>query len=147
MIAIREVPGSLARWFVIFKVALKINAIWINPTTIFDLSILPVAEHLHSGRFACVVTSSFLLAESPPARVDITVGVCEYTFTVTPTIFPVALILSNNLFWFLSFFWLRTFHAINHFTNTVFEILYPFTIINVSALSISVCSTSFTNSV
>jgi len=80
--------------------------------------------------FALVRASAFLIAESPPARVHITVRVRENAFSVTTAILPIALVLPLAI--------------VDHIADSMFTILFPLTIVLVPIASVTIDSSALT---
>ena len=66
-VTILEEPGARALWFVIFEVALEVESVGVNPLSLRQLSVAPLASHLHAGLFEDYGAVSTLLAIFPPA--------------------------------------------------------------------------------
>jgi len=52
LVAVFEVPATLADWFVVLELAFEENAVRVNPFATLDLASAPLTEHLHASNLA-----------------------------------------------------------------------------------------------
>lgn len=147
-VSVLEVPGALTVWFVVREGPLVEHTVRVDPLASNYLTVFPLTLHFHAGRLACVGASAFLLTESPPARVDVTIWINEDTLTMAAAILPVALVITDLLFWLLLvtvLLWWS--HVVNHLSNAVLEVLLPLAVVDVTLFAIAIGATSITDTV
>ena len=128
-----EVPSALSKWLVIFEFTLKEKPIGVDPAAPLDFTLLPVTVHLHAGLFENVSALALFIAKTPPARVDVTVGVSENTLSMTAVILPIAMILTSTL--------------VSHLTDAMLCVFVPVPLIFVTVTLIAVDAPTLANSV
>ena len=133
MVSILEEPRTLASRFVVFEVALEVQAVGIDPLSVRQFRIHPVAAHLHAGLLEDISSVAVLLSVLPPTGVDISVFVSKDALAVTATPLPVTVVLSNVV--------------VGHLSDTVFSIGRPITLVLVSRLVISIRATAVSSSI
>jgi len=96
-VSVGEVPFTLSLWLVKSEGALEVGTVGISPLSVHEVAILETSNVLLSCLFEDVSTLSVLLSLSPVARVDVLVLVSHHAFSVTFTLLPVAVILTDIL--------------------------------------------------
>ena len=95
-VSVLEVPGTPAHWLIVLKVSFPVEAVRIDPLPGLHLALFPRADQFHACFLKHIGAVALLLAEAPPARINITgLLIGEDTLSVTLTIFPVTMVLTD----------------------------------------------------
>jgi hypothetical protein len=132
-VAIFEVPSAFPEWLVVFEFALKEKPVRVNPTAPLDFSLFPVTMHFHASFFENVCALALFVAKTPPAGVNVTVGVSENTLSMTTVILPIAMILTSSL--------------VSHLTDAMLGVFMPISFIFVAITLITVDTSTLANSI
>ena len=125
-VTIEEVPGALAHRLVVCKAALEVDTIWVDPLASHDLTVLPLASHLHFCLLEAVSAVALFYTVLIPAGVYISIFVGELTLAVHAIVLPVALVVTHA--------------EVLHLTNARPHVVFPASLIHVLRLPIAVDS-------
>ena len=125
-VTIEEVPGSLAHRLVVCKAALEVDTIRVDPLASHNLTVLPLASHLHPRLLEAVCAVALLDTVLVPAGVDIAVLVGELALAMHAVVLPVALVVA--------------FAEVLHLTDARPHVVFPAALIHVLLLPVAVDS-------
>ena len=128
-VAVLEVPGALAHWLIVLEASLPVEAVRVDPLSGLHLALFPGSDQFHACFLKHIGAVALLLAEAPPARINITgflIG--EDTLSVTLTIFPVTMVLTDVV--------------VDHLADAVPRVRLPLAVVLVTLLEVTVDSTA-----
>lgn len=87
-------PNSVFGWFVVLKLAFEISSVGEDPLALHNLIFLPVAHQPHTSIAVGVVASAVFLAELPPTRIGVLIGVSIGALSMLDSVLPLAVVLA-----------------------------------------------------
>lgn len=156
-VSILKCPCTKSLWLIVIKVTLIICSVFIEPLSIYHLSIFELANVFHSCLFKNVCSLSIFFSIFPLTWIYILIIIYKNSFSMSFSIFPISLIsswpgicLSSNsifqiispssiIFVFFSFFWAK-FRICIYSLITVTKTIFKVTVISIP---IWICSDSF----
>ena len=117
-ISVLEIPFSVSLWLIIIEVALEEGAVWIQPFSLGHLSTSPGSNVFHASLFENISTLAVFLSFFPLSGIDIFIIIYHDSFSVSFTLFPMAVILSYSCVGLLAY--------------TVFIIFEPSSFVSIS---------------
>ena len=124
-IPINKLPLAFAFGLVVIKGPNKLRAIWVFPFTSCNLSKFPFPNWFHSCLKEYISALAMFLSLFPVTWINVLILIGHNTLTVSLTVGPVTVV--------------RAYSCINHFSNAIFEVIFPSTRVSVllNILSIS----------
>ena len=92
-IGIVKVPLSRTFGFVVLELSLKISAIWVHPTSTYEVAFKPLSNILHGCGIEYVGSLSMFFTILPLPWVNILIWVDKHSFTLFAALIPLAIVL------------------------------------------------------
>lgn len=94
LIAILQLPHTIAFGLIVLELPLKIRSIRIRPLPLQELILIPLANILHPRGCKHIRSMSMLLPIFPLTRIDILVDIDVHAFTLLSALDPLSIVLA-----------------------------------------------------